>query len=146
MNNPITIRRSTTGDAAAGARIAALDSGHIPQGDAMRVVKLDELPSGSFSHELEGAAHGDIGVSLIFTAAAPGQGPSLHLHDYVEVHVVQEGEAVFTAGDEQRVVRAGEIAIVPPGMPHRFEASGDGTFREIGIHISPRFVTEWIRA
>ena len=111
----------------------------------MRIVKVDELPAGSFSHELEGAAHGDIGVSLIFTAAAPGQGPSLHLHDYVEVHVVQEGEAAFTAGDEERVVRAGEIAIVPAGMPHRFEASGDGTFRELGIHVSPRFVTEWLK-
>jgi mannose-6-phosphate isomerase-like protein (cupin superfamily) len=59
---------------------------------------------------------------------------------------VQEGEAVFRAGDEERVVRAGEVAIVPPGMPHCFEASGDGTFREIGIHVSPRFVTEWIKA
>ena len=58
---------------------------------------------------------------------------------------MQEGEAIFTAGDEERVVRAGEIAIVPPGMPHRFEASGDGTFREIGIHISSRFVTEWLK-
>jgi mannose-6-phosphate isomerase-like protein (cupin superfamily) len=111
----------------------------------MQVVTVEELPSGSFSHELEGAAHGDLGVSLIFTAAAPGQGPSLHLHDYVEVHIVQEGEAVFTAGDEQRVVRAGQVAIVPPGTPHRFEASGDGTFREIGIHISTRFVTEWLK-
>jgi quercetin dioxygenase-like cupin family protein len=110
----------------------------------MRVVKVDELPSGSFSHELEGAAHGDVGVSLIFTAAAPGQGPSLHLHDYVEVHVVQEGQAVFTAGDQERVVRAGEVAIVPPGMPHSFEATGDGTFRELAIHVSPRFVTRWL--
>jgi hypothetical protein len=35
MNHPITIRRSTTGDAAAVARIAALDSGHAPEGDAL---------------------------------------------------------------------------------------------------------------
>lgn len=35
MNNPITIRRSTSGDHAAVARIAALDSGHAPGGDAM---------------------------------------------------------------------------------------------------------------
>jgi quercetin dioxygenase-like cupin family protein len=110
----------------------------------MQVVSLDELPAGSFSRELEGDAHGEVGVSLIFTEAAPGQGPSLHRHDYVEVHVVQGGEAVFTAGDEERVVRAGEIVVVPPGTPHRFEARGDGTFREIGIHVSPRFVTEWL--
>jgi quercetin dioxygenase-like cupin family protein len=110
----------------------------------MHVVSIDQLPAGSFSHELEGADHGGVGVSLIFTEAAPGQGPSLHRHDYVEVHVVQGGEAVFTAGDEERVVRAGEIVVVPPGTPHRFEASGDGQFREIGIHVSPRFMTEWL--
>lgn len=110
----------------------------------MRVIRVDELPAGSFSRELEGDDHGGVGVSLIFTEAAPGQGPSLHRHDYVELHVVQAGEALFTAGDEQRLVRAGEIVVVPPGTPHRFEASGDGTFREIGIHVSPRFMTEWL--
>jgi mannose-6-phosphate isomerase-like protein (cupin superfamily) len=110
----------------------------------MHVISVEDLPSGSFSHELEGVAHDGIGVSLIFTEAKPGQGPSLHLHDYVEVHVVQAGEAVFTAGDEERLVGAGEVVIVPPGVPHRFEAAGDGTFRELGIHVSPRFVTEWL--
>jgi mannose-6-phosphate isomerase-like protein (cupin superfamily) len=112
----------------------------------MQVVSVDQLPSGSFSHELEGAAHGGIGVSLIFTEAGPGQGPSMHLHDYVEVHVVHEGEALFVAGDEERVVRAGEVVVVPPGTPHRFENRGPGVFRELGIHVSPRFVTEWLRA
>jgi hypothetical protein len=36
--------------------------------------------------------------------------------------------------------------VVHPGTPHRFEASGDGVFREIGIHVSSRFVTEWLEA
>ena len=43
MNHPITIRRSTTGDAAAVARIAALDSGHAPEGDAMLAFVGGEL-------------------------------------------------------------------------------------------------------
>lgn len=43
MNNPITIRRSTTGDAAAVARIAALDSGRAPEGDAMLAFVGGEL-------------------------------------------------------------------------------------------------------
>jgi hypothetical protein len=43
MNNPITIRRSTTGDAAAVARIAALDSGHAPEGGSMLAFVGDEL-------------------------------------------------------------------------------------------------------
>jgi hypothetical protein len=43
MNNAITIRRSTTGDAAAVARIAALDSGHAPAGDAILAFVGSEL-------------------------------------------------------------------------------------------------------
>jgi hypothetical protein len=43
MNHPITIRRSTTGDAAAVAWIAALDSGHAPEGDAMLAFVGGEL-------------------------------------------------------------------------------------------------------
>jgi hypothetical protein len=43
MNHPITIRRSTTGDAAAVARIAALDSARAPEGDALLAFVGGEL-------------------------------------------------------------------------------------------------------
>jgi hypothetical protein len=43
MNHPITIRRSTTGDEAAVARVAALDSGRAPEGDAMLGFVAGEL-------------------------------------------------------------------------------------------------------
>jgi hypothetical protein len=43
MNNPITIRRSTARDAAAVERIASLDSGHAPAGDAMLAFEGGEL-------------------------------------------------------------------------------------------------------
>ena len=43
MNHPITIRRSTTGDEAALARIAALDSGSVPEGDTMLAFVGGEL-------------------------------------------------------------------------------------------------------
>jgi hypothetical protein len=43
MNTSITIRRSTAGDAAAVARIAALDSGRAPEGDALLAFVSGEL-------------------------------------------------------------------------------------------------------
>ncbi len=43
MNHPITIRRSTTGDEAAVARIAALDSGSAPEGEVMLAFVSEEL-------------------------------------------------------------------------------------------------------
>jgi hypothetical protein len=43
MNHSITIRRSTHGDEVAVARIAALDSGSAPDGDAMLAFVGGEL-------------------------------------------------------------------------------------------------------
>lgn len=110
----------------------------------MRVVSLEDLPADSFSRELVGEEHGGAGVCLIFVEAAPGDGPALHRHPYEEIFVVQEGEALFVAGDKERAVRAGEIVIAPAGTPHRFVNSGSGPLRQIDIHVSPRFVTEWL--
>jgi hypothetical protein len=43
MTHPITIRRSTAGDEAAVARVAALDSGSAPEGDALLAFVGGEL-------------------------------------------------------------------------------------------------------
>jgi mannose-6-phosphate isomerase-like protein (cupin superfamily) len=76
--------------------------------------------------------------------APPGGGPRLHRHPYEEVFVVQEGTATFTAGEEVIKVRGGQVVVVPAGVPHKFVNSGAGRLRQIDIHASERFVTEWL--
>lgn len=83
-------------------------------------------------------------VSVISVDADPGAGPRLHRHPYEEVFVVLEGEATFTLGDVERVYRAGEVAVAPAGVPHRFVNSGSSRLRQVDVHLSPRFVTEWL--
>jgi quercetin dioxygenase-like cupin family protein len=110
----------------------------------MYVVSHDDLPPGNFSRSFVGEDHLGVGVSTIFVSAEPGQGTSLHTHPYPEIHMVEEGEATFVADGEERVVRAGEIVVVPAGVPHSFENRNDSTFRELAIHVSPRFETTWL--
>jgi mannose-6-phosphate isomerase-like protein (cupin superfamily) len=86
----------------------------------------------------------DAGICVIVVEAGPGDGPQLHRHPYEEVFVVQEGEATFVADGEERVARAGEVVIVPAGVAHSFVNSGDGPLRQLDIHVSPRFDTEWL--
>jgi mannose-6-phosphate isomerase-like protein (cupin superfamily) len=107
----------------------------------MYVVNRDQLPT---PNEFAGVDHGGLDVSFLLVDAAPGQGPVLHKHAYAEVFVVLEGTATFIAGHEERLVRAGEIVVVPADTPHRFFNSGDATLRQVDIHVSPRFVTEWL--
>ncbi len=57
---------------------------------------------------------------------------------------MQEGSATFNIGSATVDATAGQIAIVPAGVPHKFVNSGAGPLRQIDIHRSPRFITEWL--
>jgi mannose-6-phosphate isomerase-like protein (cupin superfamily) len=111
---------------------------------SVQIFRQEELPLSDIARELVGDDHGGVGVCVIFVDAPPGGGPDLHKHPYEEVFIVQEGEATFIAGEEEQRARAGDIVIVPADTPHAFTNSGDGPLRQIDIHVSPRFSTEWL--
>lgn len=108
-----------------------------------RVLDRADLAQGETAYEFEGRRH-DAGVSFIVIYAPPGGGPKLHRHPYEEVFVVQEGTVTFTAGEEIVEASGGQIVVVPAGVPHKFVNSGAGPLRQIDIHPTGRFVTEWL--
>jgi mannose-6-phosphate isomerase-like protein (cupin superfamily) len=109
-----------------------------------RLINNDELPHSGTAHKFEGYHYDGVDVSFFLTDAPPGSGPTLHTHPYGEVFVVQEGHATFTAGDATIEATAGQIVVVPAGVPHKFVNAGSGRLRQINIHASERMVTEWL--
>jgi|SRR3954451_12093030 mannose-6-phosphate isomerase-like protein (cupin superfamily) len=105
-----------------------------------QVIKRDQLPR----HELVGAEHGGAGVCLIFVDQPPGGGPAQHRHPYEEVFITLEGEATFVVDGEEIVAGPNDVVIVPPDTAHGFTNSGEGRLRQINIHVSPTFRTEWL--
>jgi mannose-6-phosphate isomerase-like protein (cupin superfamily) len=108
-----------------------------------RVFDMADPARGDDPNEFQGYHH-DAGVSFIVVDAPPGSGPKLHRHPYEEVFVVQEGSATFTAGNEVVEVSGGQVVVVPAGVPHKFVNSGTGPLRQVDIHASERFITEWL--
>lgn len=108
------------------------------------ILHRDELPHYGNTSEFQGHLHGDARVSFILVDMQPGEGPRLHAHPYEEVFVIQEGVVTFTIGATTFDAQAGQIAIVPEGVPHKFVNSGAGPLRQIDIHCSPQFITEWL--
>jgi mannose-6-phosphate isomerase-like protein (cupin superfamily) len=93
--------------------------------------------------EFEGAESGS-DVSIIFTRLDhPGEGPELHRHPYPETFIVRCGTVVFSDGVSSFEASAGEIVVVPAGVPHRF-ASKSARVEMFDIHASRKFVTEWL--
>lgn len=101
-----------------------------------RVIDIDDLPRGGIAHKFEGRRYGGADVSFFLVDAPPGSGPSLHTHPYEEVLVLQEGRASFTVGDVTFEANAGQIVVVPAGVPHKFVNSGAGPLRQLDIHPS----------
>ena len=109
-----------------------------------RIIDIADLAHSETSYEFEGHHYGDTHVSFILIDAPPGGGPKLHTHPYEEVFVVVEGSVTFTAGDEVIEASGGQVVVVPAGVPHKFVNSGVGGLRQIDIHASERFITEWL--
>lgn len=106
--------------------------------------RSDELPKDVVSRDFIGEQHGGVGACVLFVDAAPGEGPRLHRHPYVEILIVLEGTSTFDDGAAKRIVAAGEMAVVDAGQAHAFTNSGEGRLRQIDIHLSPSFATEWL--
>ena len=111
---------------------------------AISFVRQADLPRDAFSHDFVGEQFGGVGACVIFVEAPPGAGPKLHRHPYVELLIVLEGTATFDDGESTREVGAGEMAIVDAHQVHGFVNRGSGILRQVDIHLSPRFVTEWL--
>ncbi len=123
---------------------AQQDSGAARGLRRARVLDRASLSPSEIAYELEGDTYGAIGASVIVVDAPPGAGPKLHKHPYAEVFVLLEGRATFTAGDDVIEAGGGQIVVVPAGIPHTFVNSGTGPLRQVDIHPSGRFVTEWL--
>jgi mannose-6-phosphate isomerase-like protein (cupin superfamily) len=110
----------------------------------MAAINRDDLPYVGSSHELEGYLHDGVSASLIFFEGPPGSGPRLHRHPYPEIFVLQEGDATFIVGDDTIAAKGGQIVIAPAGVAHKFTNPGPGPLRQLDIHLSDHFITEWL--
>ena len=108
------------------------------------VVNKDELQNYESTSEFEGYLHGDTDVSFILVDMQPGEGVRLHKHPYQEIFIIQEGVGTYMVGTTTLEARAGQILIAPADTPHKFVNSGEGPLRQVDIHLSKRFITEWL--
>lgn len=105
----------------------------------MCAIRKTDLPLIGSSYNFVGADHENVAVSIYLLEAQPGRGAPLHIHEYDEIVLVQEGRSRFVVGDEIREAVAGDIVVVKAHTPHGFVNIGDQALRQVDIHVSPRF-------
>ena len=82
------------------------------------------------------------GITLLrYATDVVGEGPTLHVHPYDEIFVINEGRARFTVGDKTIDAEAGDVVLGPANIPHGYQNLGPGRLDSLDIHLSP----EWIQ-
>jgi quercetin dioxygenase-like cupin family protein len=75
-------------------------------------------------------------TAVVYFEIEPGHRLGTHTDSAEEVLLVLEGEAEVTLEDEQGLLSAGEMALVPAMVPHGLRNAGDETVRVVGFFSS----------
>ena len=109
------------------------------------VLDRDDLPQDGNTYEFEGLHYQDSEVSFIWVDMPPGGIVRLHKHPYKEIFIIQEGVSTFTVDSRILEAVAGQIIIVPAEVPHKFMNNGHVQLKQIDIHLSKEFITDWLK-
>jgi quercetin dioxygenase-like cupin family protein len=106
--------------------------------------KQFKFGAGSVAAIVDGERFGFQPFSLMIGEVRPGDRVPLHRHAYDEAFVVQEGRGRYEIGDQVIDAAAGEIVVVPAGIPHTFTNLGEEPLRHLAVHGAPAVVIEWL--
>ena len=73
-------------------------------------------------------------ITLAVFELDPGSAMPEHRHPNEQVGVVVRGELTFTVGGETRLRKPGDMWVIPPGVPHAVDRTG-----EVGCTIVETF-------
>jgi len=104
----------------------------------MHVTRYDEIEpfttkDGSQIREWAGrAAAPAVNQSLAEASLPPGAATTEHFHRLSEeLYLVTNGVGRLRVGDEEREIRAGDCAVIPPGARHKLWNTGDEVLRVV---------------
>ena len=76
-------------------------------------------------------------VMTNFVTFEPNAPAPMHHHYEQQIAIVLSGELTFTVGDQTRVMRAGDLVVIPPHVPHGGVGGPEGC-EVIDVFTPPR--------
>lgn len=105
----------------------------------MYAIRKTDLPFIGSSYNFVGADHANVDVSIYLIEAQPGRGAPLHIHEYDEIVIIQEGRSRMVVENEIRELGTDDILVVKARTPHGFVNIGEGVLKQVDVHLNPTF-------
>jgi len=103
----------------------------------MKIATLEGLNATEARPGVRRSVFSGDGATLAFTTLEPGHTARPHSHPHEQIVYVLAGELRFVVGEEEAVLRAGDMLVVPPGVEHWAETIGEVPALDLSI-FSPR--------
>ena len=130
----------TTGTGTAGVGDAhshfGIEAGGEPAHPG-RFVNVDELKAVEFVPGLGFRPVLGDGALVNFVSFEPGTEAPKHVHSEEQIVIVVDGEFTFDLDGDVRVMRRGDVCVVPAWVPHG-AWTGEGSCLEIDVFVPPR--------
>ena len=102
-----------------------------------RYVNVDEVAAAEFLPGLGFRPVLGHNAMVNFVSYEPGTEAPRHVHEEEQIVIVLEGELTFDMDGDVRVMRKGDVAVVPSWVPHGAWAA-DGPCLEVDVFAPPR--------
>jgi quercetin dioxygenase-like cupin family protein len=102
-----------------------------------RFVNVNELTAAEFLPGLGFRPVLGHNAMVNFVDFAPGTEAPRHVHEEEQIVIVLEGELTFDVDGDVRVLRKGDVAVIPSWVPHGAWTT-DGPCLEVDVFAPPR--------
>jgi quercetin dioxygenase-like cupin family protein len=106
----------------------------------LKDIKEEAFHDGAVYQTLVGDDNGSTPVRLGIQTSPPGFSTGDHYHPYWEYVTVLEGEGMgWIEGEnnnQEFSITTGDTMSFPPGVLHRFRATGERVLKTYGVHLS----------
>jgi quercetin dioxygenase-like cupin family protein len=104
----------------------------------MKAIRWDDIPREQVRPGVHRRGFGTDDVLLVMNECEPGMDVRPHSHDFDQIALITKGRAIYHIGDDHNEVGPGSIMLIPAGVEHYIEPTGDEVVHNIDVFAPAR--------
>ena len=96
-------------------------------------VRWDDIPGETARGGVHRRGFGTENVLLVMHDLAPDMDLSPHSHEFDQIAVIVEGEAIYHVGDRRNRVGPGSVLLIPAGVEHYIEPTSSTPVKNLDV-------------
>jgi mannose-6-phosphate isomerase-like protein (cupin superfamily) len=115
----------------------------------VKAVRWEDIPDETVRPGIRRRGFGTEDVLLVLNHCEPGMDLRPHSHEFDQIAMIVSGSAIYHVGEVDNEVGPGSVMLVPAGVEHWIEPTGEQPVENIDVFAPARpdyaHLLEWMR-